>query len=134
MKIQIIVMALVVFLTSCASGPKEINYGDTGDGYVLFNDLVSNPDDYNLKKICVKGIYLSGFESSTLGESTYERDGYLYLQEPTIWIGSRDLVTEKCTEPEVRNSYSFCQADVCGVFEYGERYGHLGGYAYQIRH
>lgn len=98
---------------------------------ITFKELVTNPGKYTGNFLCTEGVYLNGFEIAALGAAVVERDGFHYLSDPVIWIEG--------LEPTLRNEclsslgYQFCPALVCGRFEYGESYGHLGGYKYQIR-
>ena len=54
---------------------------------VEFGELVSNPQKYHGKDVCTEGVYVSAFEISALGASTYQRGSAVYLTEPAIWIG-----------------------------------------------
>ena len=114
---------LVLLLTACrlpGDNTKIVN----------FSELISNPEEYNGTNICTEGIYLSGFEASSLGAGFYELSGSVYLTEPAIWVEGTEIT--ELGECKTSQGYSFCSAKVCGHFEYGRHYGHLGGYEYQI--
>lgn len=103
---------------------------------VAFSELISNPQKYNGKHVCTEGVYLSSFEVSVLGAEISGQGINMQLVEPTIWIESREGIKFKSDCLEIRELYGtaeFCNAKVCGIFEYGERYGHIGRYDYQIR-
>ena len=116
-------ICLVLLLAACrlpGDNTKVVN----------FSELISNPKEFNGTNICTEGTYLSGFEASSLGAGFYELSGSVYLTEPAIWVeGTEILNLEEC---KTSQGYSFCPAKVCGYFEYGRKYGHLGGYEYQI--
>ena len=58
---------------------------------VDISDLLSNPERYQGREICTEGIYVSGFEASAVGASTYQVGGAVYLTEPAIWIERADI-------------------------------------------
>jgi hypothetical protein len=97
---------------------------------IPFIELLSNPIKYSGSNICTEGIYLSGFEVSALGADTYTLNGNIYLTEPAIWVEGVEVVN--LNECKVYQGYSFCSVKICGRFEYGNQYGHMGGYEYQI--
>lgn len=92
---------------------------------VSFSDLITNTQRYNGSEICTSGIYLSRCELRLLGESYYEEDGFIYLTEPKIWVESMDVQKRNCFEgppcfgPSRIEYPKFCNANVCGIFEYG---------------
>lgn len=97
---------------------------------VPFTELVSTPVRYQGQTVCTEGVALQGFEASSLGASTYARDGQLYLTEPVIWLEGVPVEdNEHCTRTQ---GYSFCPTKICGKFEAEGGYGHLGGFLYQI--
>lgn len=128
---------LVILLGACAAPPPAAPPATPTSAAlaatdVSFNDLMAMPATYAGKQICTHGVYLSGFEVEALGQDTVERDGVLYLTEPSIWLERAKIEAESdCTEvgtPPAR----FCQARACGRFDSGGGYGHLGGWNYQI--
>lgn len=123
----------VILVGACTAPPPATLTPDappTTD--VGFSELVTNPTTYAGKEVCTRGVYLSSFEVEALGEGTSERDGALYLTEPTIWLNSADIEADSaCTEVGVPPA-RFCQAQVCGRFDYGGQYGHLGGWQFQL--
>lgn len=111
--------------------------GSTSAAAIDFETPVSRPQAYAGRRICAEGIYASGFEISALGRSTYQRGDAIYLTEPTIWIEGGDgdhpvLSSGDCFSSTTVMPVEFCPAIACGVFEFGEGYGHGGGWAYQI--
>lgn len=98
------------------------------------SDLLSNPERYQGREICTEGVYLSGFEASALGASTYQVSGAVYLTEPVIWIERADIRSKgDCFETQTTPPSEFCTVTVCGLFECGGEYGHLGAYECQLR-
>ena len=123
MNTRILLLMILLSLAGCQSAPDVVVD-------IPFETLVTDSASYTGKQICTEGIYLSGFEISALGESTYERDGFPYLTEPVMWIERADVKTQ--AECASFQGYQFCPVQVCGRFKFGGSYGHLGGYKYQI--
>lgn len=108
----------------------------TQQAYVVtVDELRARPLDYNGKLIRVTGVVMSGFEVSALSDATVEREGLLHLNEPTIWLEGATVTNERqCITVGPPPHAKVCTADVQGIFEFGGRYGHLGGYKAQIGH
>ena len=122
-------LLIIVLIGGCLGTPKRT----TGE-FVEFSELVANPQRYHGSEICTAGVYASGFETSALGASTYELDGAVYLSEPTVWIeGAEIRSTGQCVEAGGAPQAEFCNVEVCGLFESGGGFGHVGGYEYQLR-
>ena len=101
---------------------------------VPFEELVSNPERYHGRRVCTEGIYVTGFEVNALGASLRREGEAVYLTEPAIWLeGAEIRSSADCVDSGAFPSSRFCRATVCGLFESGGYYGHLGGYAYQLR-
>ena len=101
---------------------------------VDIDDLQSDPRSYQNKEVCTEGIYASGFEVNALAASTYREGDAVYLTQPAIWIeGAQIRSTTDCFMSGTTPPIEFCKVIVCGFFEFGGRYGHLGGYEYQLR-
>jgi hypothetical protein len=99
-----------------------------------FDDLVSNPERYHGRRVCTQGLYATGFEVNALGASLRREGDAVYLTEPFIWLeGAKIGSSTDCVDSRTFPSARFCRATVCGLFESGGHYGHLGGYAYQLR-
>jgi hypothetical protein len=105
----------------------------TEPAVVRFHSLVDTPQNYNGQLVCTHGVSVSSFEASGLASATREDAGGLHLTEPVIWLeGARLLSQTGCFTTSTVPAYEFCEVTVCGRFEYGGRYGHLGAYAYQL--
>jgi hypothetical protein len=118
---------LINFINGCGQGHGKM---------IEFSDLVSNPQKYQGKNICTEGVYISGFEASALGASTYQRGSAVYLTEPTIWIERPDVTIisrSDCFSTGTLTSSEFCWVTACGIFGTGSNYGHVGAYKFQIR-
>ena len=122
-------LLLVALLSGCGRGI-------TGDAetFVEFGELVAAPQRYHGRQICTAGVYVLGFETSALGASTYQRGSAIYLTEPAVWVGEAEIhSTGDCFSSDTAPPAEFCQVQVCGLFESGGGFGHLGGYEYQLR-
>jgi hypothetical protein len=124
------VCILIIMVTAgCLAAPAR-----TTPEFVEFGELVADPQRYDGSEICTEGIHAMGFETNALGASTYDGGNTVYLTEPTIWIeGAEIRVTGGCLESGDSPRAEFCPVQVCGVFEAGRGFGHLGGYKYQLR-
>ena len=100
--------------------------------YSSFHDLIANPDSYANQVICVEGTAVSSFEASAISAGTNKRDGATYLTEPAIWL--ENVVPESKRECFITGlpPIEFCRVHVCGLFESGGGFGHLGGYEFQL--
>jgi len=100
---------------------------------VPFEELVSNPKRYHGRRVCTEGIYATGFEVNALGASLRREGEAVYLTEPVIWLeGAEIRSSTDCVDSRTFPTASFCKVTVCGLFESGGYYGHLGGYAYRL--
>ena len=116
-----------MLLIACSSGSTESG--------VDFSSLASDPSDCDGKVIKTTGWHVDAFETSALGEAAGQRGGATYLTEPSIWINRAAVRAEaECFIAETIPHARFCRMEVEGRFEYGETYGHLGAYKYQITH
>jgi hypothetical protein len=101
---------------------------------VPFDDLVSNPERYDGRRVCTEGIHATSFEVNALGASWWRKGEAVYLTEPAIWLeGAEIRSSADCVDSGAFPTARFCKATVCGLFESGGYYGHVGGYAYQLR-
>jgi hypothetical protein len=133
----ILAVAAGLLMLSIGGCARSGVVGITSAKSIDFETLVSRPQAYAGRRICTEGIYASGFEISAMGSSTYQRGEAIYLAEPTIWIEGGEtyhpiLSSGECFTSTTVMPVEFCPATACGVFEFGEGYGHTGGWAYQI--
>jgi len=128
MKSIVRVFVLVVLITlfgGCTAKPYEA---------VPLADLVSRTDQYDGKWICTEGIHLSGFETSALSTTVAQDDDRIRAAEPAVWLEGADIRSkEDCLVARGHPPFEYCRVTVCGRFEAGGRYGHGGGYAFQIQ-
>jgi hypothetical protein len=123
-RITLYVVAVVVVI--CASAC-------TAAQDVPLNELLSSPDRYDGRWVCTEGIHATGFEVNALGAQLRRQGGEVYLAGPLIWLEGAEIVSSTDCFDSPTGAARFCQATVCGLFASGGRYGHLGGYEYQLR-
>lgn len=121
----------VVALLFCGCTQK----GDTENlEFVAIDELISHPEKYDGKSVCTEAIYASGFETNVIGASTYQKGSAVYITEPAIWVeGAEIIARDDCFKTDTAPPAEFCNIRICGLFEYGENFGHLGQYKYQLR-
>lgn len=115
-----------------------IDESSSNGANVTFEQLFSNPNHYNGKEITIEGFIFLGFEimvlSDELKESGYTK-GHLIPGERMLWLES-GIPTEIYDQLYEQNMMGFNEnygrLRVEGIFQYGEQYGHLGMYEYQI--
>lgn len=107
---------------------------------VTFAELVAEPARYNGRTVTLEAFYFHSFETSALCASLVESvqfPGHLVPTQPLIWLeGGLPLdVFNQLTEETYENGPSsyYGKLRIKGVFEYGDRYGHVGGFDYQLR-
>jgi hypothetical protein len=123
---------VILLLLCCAVSSSITACASSQD--VPIDELLSNPDRYNDRRVCTKGIHAEAFELNAMAASVRDHEGATYLSGAIIWLEGADLISssrcfDSATSPPVR----FCEARACGVFQTGGSYGHLGGYAHQLR-
>ena len=129
----IISMSLIALLASgCANG-------GSGEGAsVTFEQLFSNPSQYNGKEITIEGFVFLGFETMVLSEELRHSgyaEGHLVPGERMLWIegGVAADIRDGIYEQHMMGpSERYGKVLVRGRFQYGGQYGHLGAHKYQI--
>ena len=125
--------AIALLLALLVNGCVPTEEGNNID-FVEFSELTSHPAEYDGRNICTEGVYAHAFECNALAESTYRKGAAVYLTQPAIWIQGATIVSSTdCFTTDTFPPAEFCKVRICGLFEYGDAYGHAGGYEYQIR-
>ena len=124
-------LVLVLFTASCG-----IQQADSG--YVSLEQLFSNPEKYNGKQVTVEAFYFHGFEVIVLSEvldySGYA-EGHLVPKGRMIWVEGGiplDVYNRLYQQQMMGPTERFGRVKVTGKFQCGGKYGHVGGYDYQI--
>ena len=95
---------------------------------------------YNNTFITVDGFYFSGFEiaalASALAPATYNPDNFTPVQ-PLIWVSGslgQDVYDNLYEQTDTPSGYPehYGKVSITGEFMYGDTYGHLNAYNYQI--
>lgn len=128
----ILVVAVMIPITGCAGEQRIINDEAT------FEQLVSNPERYNGKRITVEAFYFHGFEIIVICDSlkySGYAEGHLIPDSKLIWVEGgiplevyNKLNRQQIIGPDER----YGKVRIQGKFENGGSYGHVGGYQFQI--
>ncbi len=108
------------------------------DGEITFDQLFSNLNGYNNKDITIEGVYFQGFEIIVLSERLEYSGfavGHLVPKGRVIWVsgGIPKEVYDKLNQQQTMGPVErYGKVRITGKFEYGGKYGHLGGYDQQI--
>ena len=105
---------------------------------ITFGQLFSNPSQYNGEDIILEGFVFLGFETMVISEeldySGYT-EGHLIPSGKILWIEGgiptdiyNDLFEQNMMGPTER----YGKVLINGIFEYGGKFGHLGGFEFQI--
>jgi hypothetical protein len=105
---------------------------------VTFNEVLSNPEKYNEKYITLEGFYFHGWEvnvfSEALKPSGYA-EGHLVPEGQMIWIEGgipKEVFDGLYKQSQTGYNERYGKLRISGKFQYGGKYGHVGGYSYQI--
>jgi len=108
------------------------------DKETTFEQLFTNPSQYTGKDITLEGFVFLGFEIMVISEelkySGYA-DGHLIPSGRMLWIEGgvpADIYNGLYIQNMMGPSERYGKIQIKGIFEYGEQYGHLGGYEFQI--
>ncbi|MAF39330.1 MAG: hypothetical protein CL696_10750 [Chloroflexi bacterium] len=136
--------AAAVMLTGMACGDAKtplvtpsVTPGDDVQDTTL-GDLFASPDRYNSREIILEGFYFHGWESNLLSErmeSSGLAEGHLWPQGQKVWVeGSIPTeVYDRLHQQEMMGPLErYGKVRIKGTFQYGDRYGHLGGFDAQI--
>jgi hypothetical protein len=105
---------------------------------VTFDQLFANPGKYSGSNIILEGFYFHGFEVIVLSErleySGYA-EGHLVPKGRMLWVegGIPMEIYERLHQQQMMGpTERYGKVKIRGTFEYGAKYGHLGGYNAQI--
>ena len=126
-------MSLIILLISgCAIG------NSSKGASVNFEQLFSNPSQYNGKEVTIEGFVFLGFETMVLSEELKKSgyaEGHLIPGERMLWIegGIPTDIHDKLYGQQTMGPFErYGKVLAKGTFQYGGQYGHLGAYKYQI--
>ena len=106
---------------------------------VTFSELFSNPDQYKGGDIRLEGFYFDGFETTVLSERleyTGQAEGHLWPRGQMVWIEGNlippQIYSQLYEQQMIGPTERYGKLRIKGRFDYGARYGHVGGFAAQI--
>ena len=113
---------------------KEVSY-EQGDKEVDFEQLFANPEAYNGRDITIEGFYFQGWEVITLREGLEYFNGHMNGSGRSMWIDGgvpREIYDEAYEQQVASQLQRYAKVRIKGMFEYGSRYGHCGGWSANI--
>jgi hypothetical protein len=105
---------------------------------VTFEQLFLAPDQYNGKDIIIEGYYYQGWETIVLSEKLVYSGyapGHLIPDGEMLWIeqGVPKEIYDNAYQQQMMGPLErYGKVIMTGKFEYGEKYGHVGGFDSQI--
>ena len=105
---------------------------------VTFEQLFLAPDQYNGKDIIIEGYYYQGWETIVLSEELVysgNAPGHLIPEGEMLWIeqGVPKEIYDNAYQQQMMGPLErYGKVIMTGKFEYGEKYGHVGGFDSQI--
>ena len=105
---------------------------------VMFDQLFSNPNQYNRKYLTIEGFFFGGFEVIVLSENleySGYAEGHLVPKGRMVWIEGgipREVYDALYQQQMMGPMERYGKVRLKGKFEHGAKYGHLGGYSSQV--
>ena len=129
----IIIIGMMLLLLTFAIG-----CGQDKNQEVTFQELLTNPGEFEEKEITLVGFYFQGFEVQVIAERL-EYSGYavghMVPKGEMIWLegGLPAEVYDRLYQQKIMTAEErYGKVRVTGTFECRGKYGHLGGYNPQI--
>ena len=136
MRINLLVLTLSLIILVCFGCVNKESHPTPQQ--VTFEQLSTNPQQFNGRDVIIEGFYFQGFEVVVLSEnliySGYAQ-GHIIPEGTMLWIegGIPKEIDDSLYEQYMMGpSERYGKIKVRGKFEFGERYGHLGQHNCQI--
>ncbi|MFC1873388.1 hypothetical protein ACFLW3_01065 [Chloroflexota bacterium] len=130
--IAVLLSLLVGFMLGCSS-QQAAKVQE-----VAFEQLFLIPDHYNGKDITIEGYYYQGWETIVLSEKLVYSGyapGHIIPDGEMLWIEQgvpKEIYDNAYQQQMIGPLERYGKVMMTGKFEYGEKYGHLGGFDSQI--
>ena len=130
--IGVLLFLLVGFVLGCKS-QQAVEAQE-----ITFEQLFLAPDRYNGKDIIIEGYYYQGWETIVLSEKLVysgHAPGHLIPEGKMLWIEQgvpREIYDGAYQQQMMGPLERYAKIRVTGKFEYGGKYGHVGGFDSQI--
>jgi len=126
-----ILLVLLVSAPACEATPP-------GAASVTLGQLFSNPGRYNGHQVTLEAFYFSGFEVNVLSEAL-DYSGYaevhLVPKGRMVWVEGgipKEVYDRLYRQQMMGPAERYGKVKVTGKSQVGGKYGHVGGYDYQI--
>lgn len=125
--------ALIVQEYPAKKGPQATEVQE-----VTFEQLFLQPDQYDGKDVLIEGYYYQGFETIVLSENlaySGHAPGHLVPEGKMLWIEKgipKEIYDNAYQQQMLGPLERYGKVRMKGQFEYGDKYGHGGGFDSQI--
>ncbi len=126
----IAVLLVIALFTGCAAQQSYTPF--------TFEQLFASPAKYNGKTVTVEAFYFHGWETIVLSE-TIKPSGYapghLVPEGKLIWVEGgipKEIFDKLYVQQQMGPEERIGKLRIKGKFEYGGKYGHVGGFDAQI--
>ena len=130
--VSVLLLAVIYLTTGCGAEQQSVATE------ITFDELFSSPEKYDGKHVVLEGFYFGGFEIIVLSEKLVHSgyaEGHLIPSGKMIWVEGgipKEVHDRLYQQHMIGPTERFGKVRLEGEFEYGAKYGHLGGYSYQI--
>jgi hypothetical protein len=133
---KLVVGIAIVLVTGVIVGCQNEQTSELQE--VTFKQLFLTPERYNGLDIQIEGYYYQGWETIVLSEDLVfsgKAPGHLIPNGKMLWIeqGVPKEIYDIAYQQEMMGPLErYTKVRIKGIFEYGGKYGHLGGFDSQI--
>lgn len=127
-------MSFMFVIAACATKPAVQE-----ESIITFEQLIENPEKYSSVEIEIEGYFYQGFETIVVSERLEPSgfaEGHLVPKGVMIWIEGgipREIFDNLSQQTMMGPIERYGKVRTSGVFEYGEKYGHLGQFEYNLK-
>lgn len=135
-KYKVLVGGVLIWLLSltvgCGGQPA------TKPQEITFDQLFASPDKYSGKYVTIEGFYFQGWEVVVLSEKldfSGGAPGHLVPKGRIVWVAgsiTKDVYDQLYEQQMTGPTERYGKISLTGKFDYGGKYGHVGGYNSQI--
>ena len=133
-----LILTIIAFLVISGGVYGYYSLDKSGVQEVKFEELGSNPQKFNGRKIIVEGFFFQGWEVTVICERlevSGMAENHLVPGGIMIWVEGgvpREVYDSLHKQDTMGPEERFGKVRIQGEYNHGGTYGHLGGFSYQI--